>query len=169
MPALEGKETNSSPLPIAATIARPIARTLIKRSHTRHPAAREPRSHSINSRSAHRGGGQSPARSSMTRSMRGDRASEGSGDCRATISMRQHRQAGPKTASGPIESIPRCITSVMLQERRQSGHGNTSRSFIHYRIIDPCIMSLLDQGLCLMEDTWERRSKTLPRRALATA
>jgi hypothetical protein len=37
MPALEGNETNSSPLPIAATIALemvgPIARTLIKRSH----------------------------------------------------------------------------------------------------------------------------------------
>jgi hypothetical protein len=36
MPALEGNETNSSPLPIAATIALemvgPIARTLIKRS-----------------------------------------------------------------------------------------------------------------------------------------
>jgi DNA-binding transcriptional ArsR family regulator len=24
---------------------------------------------------------------------------------------------------------------------------------IHYRIVDPCIMSLLDQGLCLTEDT----------------
>jgi DNA-binding transcriptional ArsR family regulator len=26
---------------------------------------------------------------------------------------------------------------------------------IHYRIVDPCIMSLLDQGLCLMEDVGE--------------
>jgi DNA-binding transcriptional ArsR family regulator len=26
---------------------------------------------------------------------------------------------------------------------------------IHYRIVDPCIMSLLDQGLCLTEDAWE--------------
>jgi len=39
---------------------------------------------------------------------------------------------------------------------------------VHYRIIDSCIMSLLDQGLCLTEDTWERRSKTLPRSALPT-
>jgi DNA-binding transcriptional ArsR family regulator len=35
---------------------------------------------------------------------------------------------------------------------------------IHYRIVDPCVMGLLDQGLCLTEDTWKRRSKALPRR-----
>jgi DNA-binding transcriptional ArsR family regulator len=40
---------------------------------------------------------------------------------------------------------------------------------IHYRIVDPCITSLLDQGLCLTEDTWERRSRTSRRRALVTA
>jgi ArsR family transcriptional regulator, lead/cadmium/zinc/bismuth-responsive transcriptional repressor len=40
---------------------------------------------------------------------------------------------------------------------------------IHYRIVDPCIMSLLDQGLCLTEDTWERRSRASPRRAPTTA
>ena len=40
---------------------------------------------------------------------------------------------------------------------------------IHYRIVDPCIVGLLDQGLCLTEDTWERRSRTSPRRVLPTA
>ncbi len=30
---------------------------------------------------------------------------------------------------------------------------------IHYQIIDPCIMSLLDQGLCLTEDTWTRQKR----------
>ena len=40
---------------------------------------------------------------------------------------------------------------------------------IHYRIVDPCVVSLLDQGLCLTEDTWERRSKTTPGSALSTA
>jgi DNA-binding transcriptional ArsR family regulator len=40
---------------------------------------------------------------------------------------------------------------------------------IHYRIIDPCIMSLLDQGLCLTEDIWARRSRTAPRSALPTS
>ncbi len=29
---------------------------------------------------------------------------------------------------------------------------------IHYRIVDSCIMDLLDQGLCLTEDTWNRQS-----------
>jgi hypothetical protein len=55
MPALEGKKTNSSPLPIAATIALemigPIARTLIKRSQ---PTSRRARTSIF--RSAHRGG-----------------------------------------------------------------------------------------------------------------
>jgi DNA-binding transcriptional ArsR family regulator len=37
---------------------------------------------------------------------------------------------------------------------------------IHYRIVDPCIISLLDRGLCLTEDAWERRSRSSLRRAL---
>jgi DNA-binding transcriptional ArsR family regulator len=40
---------------------------------------------------------------------------------------------------------------------------------IHYRIVDPCIISLLDRGLCLTEDTWERRSRMSKKRALQTA
>jgi ArsR family transcriptional regulator, lead/cadmium/zinc/bismuth-responsive transcriptional repressor len=40
---------------------------------------------------------------------------------------------------------------------------------IHYRIVDPCIISLLDQGLYLTEDTWERRLRMSQKHALATA
>jgi DNA-binding transcriptional ArsR family regulator len=40
---------------------------------------------------------------------------------------------------------------------------------IHYRIVDPCIVGLLDQGLCLTEDTWERQSRVSPKRVRATA
>jgi DNA-binding transcriptional ArsR family regulator len=40
---------------------------------------------------------------------------------------------------------------------------------IHYRVVDPYIISLLDQGLCLTEDAWERRSRTSRGRALAPA
>jgi DNA-binding transcriptional ArsR family regulator len=29
---------------------------------------------------------------------------------------------------------------------------------IYYRIVDPCVTSLLDQGLCLTEDARERKS-----------
>jgi ArsR family transcriptional regulator, lead/cadmium/zinc/bismuth-responsive transcriptional repressor len=39
---------------------------------------------------------------------------------------------------------------------------------IHYRIVDPCTMSLLDQGLCLAEDRWERRSSMSLRPPRAT-
>lgn len=34
---------------------------------------------------------------------------------------------------------------------------------LHYRVVDPCIVSLLDQGLCLAEDTWERQSRAATR------
>ena len=48
--------------------------------------------------------------------------------------------------------------------------GNVrSGTNIHYRIIDPCVMGLLDQGLCLTEDTWERRSRAARKRVRATA
>jgi DNA-binding transcriptional ArsR family regulator len=30
---------------------------------------------------------------------------------------------------------------------------------IHYRVIDPCIVGLSDQGLCLTEDTWLRQAR----------
>jgi ArsR family transcriptional regulator, lead/cadmium/zinc/bismuth-responsive transcriptional repressor len=40
---------------------------------------------------------------------------------------------------------------------------------IHYRIVDPCVMRLLDQGLCLTEDTWERQSRMSRKRTSATS
>ncbi len=39
---------------------------------------------------------------------------------------------------------------------------------VHYRIVDPCTLSLLDQGLCLSEDTWKRRSNRSLRPLQAT-
>src|SRR6516162_6895628 len=48
-------------------------------------------------------------------------------------------------------------------------HNVRKGTNIHYRIVDPCIISLLDQGLCLTEDTWERRPRTPPRGVLPTA
>ena len=51
--------------------------------------------------------------------------------------------------------------SNQLQRLLDKGILSNVRSGIniHYRIIDPCIMDLLDQGLCLTEDTWNRRSR----------
>jgi len=40
----------------------------------------------------------------------------------------------------------------IVASRREGNH-------IHYRMIDPCVASLLDQGLCLAEDAKERRKK----------
>lgn len=40
---------------------------------------------------------------------------------------------------------------------------------IHYRIVDPCTMNLLDQGFCLMEDTWKRQSRLSSRRYRTTS
>lgn len=30
---------------------------------------------------------------------------------------------------------------------------------VRYRVIDPCVVGLLDQGLCLTEDTWTRQKR----------
>lgn len=30
---------------------------------------------------------------------------------------------------------------------------------VRYRVIDPCVVGLLDQGLCLTEDTWARQRR----------
>lgn len=51
--------------------------------------------------------------------------------------------------------------SNQLQRLVDKGTLSNVRSGIniHYRIIEPCIMDLLDQGLCLTEDTCNRRSR----------
>jgi hypothetical protein len=46
------------------------------------------------------------------------------------------------------------------QSTRRVGVGiDTSRYCILYRVIDPCVMTLLDQGLCLMEDADDRTTR----------
>lgn len=47
--------------------------------------------------------------------------------------------------------LQRLVDQGILGSRR---NGNN----IHYRIVDPCVTSLLDQGLCLTEDAQERKS-----------
>jgi DNA-binding transcriptional ArsR family regulator len=44
--------------------------------------------------------------------------------------------------------LQRLLDQGILASRR---NGNN----IHYRIADPCVTSLLDRGLCLMEDAWK--------------
>jgi DNA-binding transcriptional ArsR family regulator len=45
--------------------------------------------------------------------------------------------------------LQRLVDRGIVTSRR---NGNN----IYYRIVDPCIISLLDQGLCLVEDAKER-------------
>jgi DNA-binding transcriptional ArsR family regulator len=48
--------------------------------------------------------------------------------------------------------------SNQLQRLADRGVVGSSRkgNHIYYRIVDPCVPSLLDQGLCLIEDAGER-------------
>ncbi len=61
--------------------------------------------------------------------------------------------------------------SNQLQRLLDKGIVSNARdgTSIHYRIVDPCVMGLLDQGLCLTEDAWERWLQTSARPSRATA
>lgn len=52
-----------------------------------------------------------------------------------------------------LEMKPQAISN-QLQRLVDKGivRSNREGNFIRYRIVDPCIVSLLDQGLCLTED-----------------
>jgi DNA-binding transcriptional ArsR family regulator len=63
----------------------------------------------------------------------------------------------PQAVSNQLQ---RLVDRGILGSRRQG-------TSIHYRIVDPCVTSLLDLGLCLTEDSEPRRGR--PRvAALAT-
>jgi DNA-binding transcriptional ArsR family regulator len=55
------------------------------------------------------------------------------------------------TPQAVSNQLQRMVDQGIVGTRRNGNH-------IHYRIVDPCVMNLLDQGLCLMEDTrqWTR-------------
>ena len=51
----------------------------------------------------------------------------------------------PQAVSNQLQ---RLVDQRILESQRNG-------TFIHYRIVDPCVINLLDQGLCLIEDTKE--------------
>jgi DNA-binding transcriptional ArsR family regulator len=67
------------------------------------------------------------------------------GDLAATVAMK------PQAVSNQLQ---RLVDRGILGSRRV-------RNSILYRIVDPCVISLLDQGLCLTEDADARRSVTI--------
>ena len=48
-----------------------------------------------------------------------------------------------------------------LVDRGMLGHRRNGNN-IFYRVVDPCVVSLLDTGLCLMEDTRGRKEFMVP-------
>jgi DNA-binding transcriptional ArsR family regulator len=76
----------------------------------------------------------------------------------------------PVTELAKIVGMKPQAVSNQLQRLMDKGILSNVRNGtnIHYRIVDPCTMSLLDQGLCLTEDTWKRRSNMSLRRPRAT-
>lgn len=53
----------------------------------------------------------------------------------------------PQSVSNQLQ---RLVAQGILGAQR---NGNN----VHYRIVDPCVVNLLDQGLCLLEDSGARR------------
>ena len=56
-----------------------------------------------------------------------------------------------------VEMTPQAVSN---QLQRLVGQGilgaQRNGNNVHYRIVDPCVVNLLDQGLCLTEDAEER-------------
>ena len=57
-----------------------------------------------------------------------------------------------------VEMKPQAVSN-QLQRLSDLGVVNSRRdgNSIYYRLIDPCILSLLDTGLCLMEESRRRK------------
>ncbi len=59
-----------------------------------------------------------------------------------------------------VEMKPQAVSNQLQRLVDRGILGSTRNgNNIHYRIVDPCVVSLLDQGLCFMEDASRRRSK----------
>lgn len=55
------------------------------------------------------------------------------------------------SAQAVSNQLQRLVAQGILGAQR---NGNN----VHYRIVDPCVVNLLDLGLCLLEDSKERKS-----------
>jgi DNA-binding transcriptional ArsR family regulator len=72
--------------------------------------------------------------------------------------------AGEMTVSQLAETVamkPQAVSNQLqrLVDRRILSSRRSGNN-IHYRIVDPCVTSLLDLGLCLIEETKERNNPT---------
>jgi DNA-binding transcriptional ArsR family regulator len=62
--------------------------------------------------------------------------------------------------AGSLEMSPQAVSN-QLQRLTDMGIIASRRegNNIYYRMVDPCVTALLDQGLCLMEDSQRRSTK----------
>jgi DNA-binding transcriptional ArsR family regulator len=72
----------------------------------------------------------------------------------------QDREMCVSDLARTVEMKPQAVSNH-LQRLADRGILTSRRNGtnIYYRIIDPCVVCLLDYGLCLMEDAEERRHK----------
>jgi DNA-binding transcriptional ArsR family regulator len=79
-------------------------------------------------------------------------------------------RAGELRVNDLAEVVAMTPQAVSNQLQRLADRGilgsRRERTSIYYRIVDPCVTSLLDQGLCLAEDAKSRRGTA---RAVETA
>jgi DNA-binding transcriptional ArsR family regulator len=56
-----------------------------------------------------------------------------------------------------VDMKPQAVSNQLQRLVDRGILGSTRNGTnIHYRIVDPCVTNLLDQGLCLLEDARER-------------
>ena len=70
-------------------------------------------------------------------------------------------RAGELCVMDLSEAVGMKLQAVSNQLQRLTNRGilgsRRNGNSIYYRIIDPCVTTLLDQGLCLVEDAKERK------------
>ena len=56
---------------------------------------------------------------------------------------------------------PQAVSNQLQRLNDKGILGNVRDGMsIRYRVVDPCVIGLLDQGLCLTEDTWTRQKRS---------
>lgn len=67
-----------------------------------------------------------------------------------TLSVTRLAEAVRMKPQAVSNQLQRLVDRGILANRRNG-------TYVHYRIIDPCVIALLDLGLCLVEDARRRR------------
>jgi DNA-binding transcriptional ArsR family regulator len=71
-------------------------------------------------------------------------------------------RAGQLCVTELAEAVGMRAQAVSNQLQRLADRGivgaTRNGNHIYYRIVDPCVTGLLEQGWCLVEDAWARRA-----------